>query len=94
MAGFNVNVLRYFLISWLGGLLMIDVWLMGWDDALGLLAFINLINAIIHLLVWIQLLILYGTFTENRRQFFNSIILLVFNFPVVALLWGSGILLI
>ncbi len=96
MTGFNVNlnVLRYFLISWLSALLMTGAWLKSWDDALLLLAFMNLINSVIHLLVWIQLIILYATFVENRRQFLNSIILLMFNFPVVTLFSGAAILLI
>ncbi len=80
----NSKVKIYFSVSWICGLfLVVFSVLMNSDSLLFLLLFSTGLNFIINILVIIQLLVLFFTFIENRKEFFNSTILLIFNFPSI-----------
>lgn len=80
----NKVVYVYFFISWLIGLaLLISLF----ADAIGVifysLIFISVVNLFINVISIILLFVFYFVFTENRTEFKNSLILLIFNFPIL-----------
>ena len=79
----NKAVLIYFAISWLLGILILissfyknDMFMLFWFFAAAF-------NAVINLIVLIFLSVLALVFTENKKEFVTSIILLTFNFPFI-----------
>ena len=85
---FNSNVVIYFVISWIVSIIFIGLAIVNNDDDYGYtLIFINLINFFINFLIIISLLVLMYVFTEKRKEFSNSLILLIFNFPFIMSLY-------
>lgn len=85
---FNKTVLIYFSISWILGILgFINGFLDDEDWFLGHILFFVGFNFFINVLALIQLSVLFFTFTENRKEFFWSFILLIFNFPFTVIYW-------
>jgi len=80
----NRVVYVYFCISWLIGLALLIALV---EDAVGIvfysLIFISAVNMFINIISIIVLIVFYFTFTENKKEFKNSLILLIFNFPIL-----------
>ncbi|WP_312075382.1 hypothetical protein [Chryseobacterium sp.] len=90
MKRFEINKLvgLYFGISWIVALLLIFATLFGlYEDGFYLLIFISWINIIINSIAIVVLLLFYYVFSENRIEFRNSAVLLLFNFPNMIVLY-------
>jgi hypothetical protein len=90
MKKFNVNknALIYFAGSWIMGLLMLLLFLAkNMDGIFMFLIAITALNVIINIIVILLLLVFYYVFSENRQQFKNSALLLLFNFPNLIFLY-------
>jgi len=81
----NRNALIYFFASWILPVILIVSGLLANNEAyLYLLFFVTTINVFVNFLIIVFLGMMHYTFTENRKEFLHSLILLFFNFPFVA----------
>jgi len=80
----NSNVKIYFVISWILGVVLIlsPLGPLG-EEVASILIIISFLNVFFNTLVIIFLFFMFFTFTENRRQFLHSLILLFINFPFI-----------
>ncbi|GEM_PF-1506767 len=82
---FEKNAFIYFCVSWNIALVALLSVFAGFEDlAIWFLLLGVGLNFFINILVIVQLIVLWSTFPENRKRFSNSIILLLFNVPFVA----------
>lgn len=85
---YNHIALIYFSISWLIGILIIAGMILKISDDLVLtLIFLSAINLIINLISIVLLFAFIFIFPENRVQFKNSLVLMMFNFPTLSFLY-------
>ncbi|AZA58854.1 hypothetical protein EG350_17440 [Chryseobacterium shandongense] len=85
---FNSIALIYFNISWLIGILIITGMILKIsDDLVMTLIFLSAINLIINLISIVLLFAFIFIFPENRVQFKNSLVLMMFNFPILSFLY-------
>lgn len=85
---YNHIALIYFSISWLIGILIISGMILKISDDLVLtLIFLSAINLIINLISIVLLFAFIFIFPENRVQFKNSLVLMMFNFPILSFLY-------
>ncbi|MFN4363544.1 hypothetical protein [Chryseobacterium hispalense] len=85
---YNHIALIYFSISWLIGILIIAGMILKISDDLVLtLIFLSAINLIINLISIVLLFAFIFIFPENRVQFKNSLVLMMFNFPILSFLY-------
>ncbi len=85
---YNNIALIYFSASWLIGILIIAgmVFKIS-DDLVVTLIFLSAMNLIINLFSMILLFAFIFIFPENRGQFKNSLVLMMFNFPIIFFLY-------
>jgi len=84
MKAFKCNriALIYFATGWLIGIfIMVNMVLKINDDGVLALIFLSAINLIINLFSMLLLFAFIFIFPENRMEFKNSLLLLLFNFP-------------
>lgn len=85
---YNRITLIYFCASWLIGILIILLMVLKTDDdTVMILIFLSGINLIINVFLVLLLFAFIFIFPENRTEFRNSMILLLFNFPVLFFLF-------
>lgn len=85
---YNRIALIYFCASWLiGALIILLTELKTDDDTVIILIFLSGINLVINIFSVLLLFALIFIFPENRTEFRNSMILLLFNFPVLFFLF-------
>lgn len=85
---YNRIALIYFCASWLiGALIILLTVLKTDDDTVIILIFLSGINLVINVFSVLLLFALIFIFPENRTEFRNSMILLLFNFPVLFFLF-------
>ncbi|WP_288244913.1 hypothetical protein [uncultured Chryseobacterium sp.] len=85
---YNHIALIYFSISWLIGILIIAGMILKISDDLVLtLIFLSAINLINNLISIVLLFAFIFIFPENRVQFKNSLVLMMFNFPILSFLY-------
>ena len=85
---FNNVALIYFSVSWVIGILIILFSLLKIQDELVLgLLFLSALSLIVNVFSVVLLFVLYYVFPENKTEFKNSAILLLFNFPVLFVLY-------
>lgn len=81
---FEKTAFIYFCVSWNIGSITIISTFTGFEDLAIWLLLIGVgLNFFINVLVIVQLIVLWSTFSENRKRFSNSIFLLLFNLPFV-----------
>ena len=88
MSKFNVNktVRIYFAVSWLIGILIFCLFIFKiLDDLFNVLMACTAINIVVNSFAILLLFVFYYIFPENRKQFKNSVIVLLFNFPNLCL---------
>lgn len=84
----NNVALIYFSFSWFIGIIAgIFSFLGVYDEIVLVFLFLSFINFIINFLVILVLITWFYIFLENRIEFRNSIILLLFNFPFLMVLY-------
>lgn len=77
----------YFIVSWIVGILCLLNIFFFQNEILLCLYFLSFIGLLMNIVAIIFLIVLFLVFSENRYQFFLSIVLLLFNFPFVASLY-------
>jgi len=90
MEAFKINsaAALYFCASWLVGLIILMAYLAGaLNEVVVFLLAISILNIIVNAILIIVLLLFYYVFSENRMEFRNSAVLLLFNFPDILLLY-------
>jgi len=84
----NKIVLIYFCISWLIGLIiLLAIFANAIEEVFYFFVFISSINIIINMILMLILFVFYHLFPENKIEFKNSVVLLIFNFPILSLLY-------
>ena len=85
---YNRIALLYFCAGWLIGILIILLMVPKIDDdTVIILIFLSGINLVINIFSVLMLFALIFIFPENRTEFKNSMILMLFNFPVLFFLY-------
>lgn len=90
MEAFKINsaAALYFCASWLVGLMILMAYLAGAvNEVVVFLLFIMILNIIVNAILIIVLLCYYYFFPENKIEFRNSAVLLLFNFPDIFFLY-------
>jgi len=81
---FNKIAFNYFSGSWMIGILiMVFMIFKIQDDLLFTLIFLSAISLIVNIFSILLLLALCPVFPENKNEFRNSAVLLLFNFPIL-----------
>lgn len=87
---YNRIALIYFFTSWITGIFIIAGMILKIsDDTVMILVFLSAINLIINLISILLLFTFMFVFPENWVEFKNSLILLIFNFPILFFLFLS-----
>lgn len=84
----NTTTAIYFCASWfVGFVILLSYFAEAVNEVFVFLLFISVLNIIVNAIIIIVLLSYYYIFSENRREFRNSAVLLLFNFPNMIVLY-------